>query len=89
MQVAVDDGKVAPGARGKQPARPNIWRGTVESVEPDYGRQIQLIYFQSGDHLLVGQADIRARIARGEQILAKLDSSELHFFKDESGERII
>lgn len=89
VQVAVDDGEVAPGARGKQPAQPNIWRGTVESVEPDYGRQIQLIYFQSGDHLLVGQADIRARIARGEQVLAKLDDSELHFFEGESGERLI
>ncbi len=88
VQVAVNDGEVAPGASGKQPVQSNIWRGTVESVEPDYGRQIQLIYFQSGDHLLVGQADVRARIARGEQVLAKLDSSELHFFEGESGERI-
>ena len=89
VQVAADDGGVAPDARGKQPAQSNIWHGTVESVEPDYGRQIQLIYFQSGGHRLVGQADARARIARGEQVLAQLDDTELQLFDGESGERIV
>lgn len=64
------------------------WQGTVTSVEPDYGRHILLVHFESGSHRLVGQADVRARIARGEKITARFDEMELHLFEGESGRRI-
>ena len=66
----------------------NSWQGTVESVEPDYGRQVQFISFRSGAHRLLGQADVRERIALGEQIVTQFEDSGLYFFDDESGERI-
>ncbi|MDE0200093.1 MAG: ABC transporter ATP-binding protein [Caldilineaceae bacterium] len=66
----------------------NSWQGTVESVEPDYGRQVQFISFRSGTHRLLGQADVRERIALGEQIVTQFEDSGLYFFDDESGERI-
>ena len=66
----------------------NSWQGTVESVEPDYGRQVQFISFRSGEHRLLGQADVRERIALGEQIVTQFEDSGLYFFDDESGERI-
>ena len=89
VHVALTDEEFAPRIQGEVPAQANIWHGTVESVEPDYGRQVQLIYFKSGEHRLVGEADVYARIARGEQIRALMEETELHFFERESGERIV
>jgi len=66
----------------------NSWQGTVESVEADYGRQVQFIGFRTGEHRLLGQADVRERIALGEQIVVQFEESGLHFFDDESGERV-
>ena len=66
----------------------NEWRGIVESVEPDYGRQIQFIEIRSGDRFLVGQAGVRDRIAQGEQIVARFVDTGFHIFDDESGARI-
>ena len=60
----------------------------MEAVEPDYGRQVQFISFRSGEHRLLGQADVRERIAPGEQIVVQFEESGLHFFDDESGERV-
>lgn len=88
VQVTVADGEDAPGAGRPGAAHTSVWHGEVETVEPDYGRQVQLIHFRSGAHLLAGQADVRARIAQGERIRADLDATELHFFEGESGERI-
>ncbi len=66
----------------------NEWRGTAESVEPDFGRQIQFIGFRSGDRFLVGHASVRDRIAQGEQIVARFDETGFHIFDGESGARV-
>ena len=89
VQVAVAEGEFAAVAGREQAAPASLWPGTVESVEADYGRHIQLIRFRCGDHRLIGQADVGARIAEGEQIRAQLDGTALHFFDGESGERIV
>ena len=67
----------------------NTWQGAVESVEPDYGRHVQFIGFRSGEHTLLGQADVRERIALGERIVVQFDEMGLHFFDDESGDRLV
>ena len=86
-KVFVDEGlSEAEGSGAPSPA--NSWQGTVEAVEPDYGRQVQFIGIRSGEHRLLGQADIRERIALGEQIVVQFEESGLHFFDDESGERV-
>ena len=88
VQVEVADGGTAPAAGTDQAAQANSWPGTVEAVEADYGRHIQLIHFRCGDHRLVGQAEVRARIVQGEQIRAQLDDSAMLLFERASGERI-
>ncbi len=86
-RVTVDEGTVESVEGGPGP-RANLWQGTVVSVEPDYGRHIQFIGFRSGEHRFLGQADVRDRIAVGEQVVVQFDSSGLHFFDDESGARV-
>ncbi len=86
-KIVVDEGLSTSEEVGPRP-RTNCWQGAVESVEPDYGRQIQFIGFRSGEHRLLVQADVRERIALGERIVAQFDSSGLHFFDDESGDRL-
>lgn len=86
-KVVVDEG-LSESEEGGSSSPANSWRGTVESVEPDYGRQVQFISFRSGEHRLLGQAEVREPIALGEQIVAQFEDSGLHFFDDESGERI-
>lgn len=86
-KVFVDEGLPA-AEEGGRPRPANVWQGTVESVEPDYGRQVQFISFRSGEHRLLGQAEVREPIALGEQIEARFEDSGLHLFDDESGERI-
>ena len=86
-KVTVDEGPSTSKEVGPQP-RTNSWQGTGESIEPDYGRQVQFIGFRSGEHRLLGQADLRERIALGERIVAQFDSSGLHFFDNESGDRL-
>ena len=88
VQVKVADGELTPANREKYPFPANTWHGTVESVESDYGRQLQMIGFRSGVHRLIGQADARDRIAQGEQIVAQFDETEFHFFDSKSGARI-
>lgn len=86
-RVVVDDGPQEVDEGGSSsPA--NAWLGTVESVEPDYGRHVQFIGFRSGEHRLLAQADVRERIALGERIAVQFEDSGLHFFDDESGKRI-
>ena len=87
VKVFVDEGPSA-AEDGERPRPANVWQGTVESVEPDYGRQVQFISFRSGEHRLLGQAEVREPIALGEQIEARFADSGLHYFDDESGERI-
>ncbi|MCY3899931.1 MAG: ABC transporter ATP-binding protein [Caldilineaceae bacterium] len=86
-KVFVDEG-LSESQGGGAPSPANSWQGTVEAVEPDYGRQVQFISFRSGEHRLLGQADIRERIVPGEQIVVQFEESGLHFFDDESGERV-
>ena len=86
-KVFVDEG-LSESEGGGAPSPANSWQGTVEAVEPDYGRQVQFIGIRSGEHRLLGQSDIRERIALGEQIVVQFEESGLHFFDDESGERV-
>jgi hypothetical protein len=79
---------LTPANGEKSPLPANTWHGTVESVESDYGRQLQMIGFRSGVHRLIGQANARDRIAQGEQIVAQFDETEFHFFDSKSGARI-
>ncbi len=87
-KVSVDEGGSRPDAGEGPQSRGNRLQAMVESVEPDYGRQVQYIGFRSGGHSLVGQADVRERIAPGERIIAQFDESGFHFFDDESGDRL-
>ena len=88
VQVAVADGYEEEIGTADQTSPSTTWQGTATAVEPDYGRHILLVHFESGGHRLVGQADVRARIARGEKIRARFDVTELHLFEGESGGRI-
>ncbi len=89
VQISVNEDTQASRDGEKTSSRPNFWRGTVESVEPDYGRQIQFIGFRSGDHRVLGHANVREKIAQGEQIVAQFEETGLHFFDAESGARIV
>ena len=89
VKVSVAEEEFTPASGEERPLSASFWRGTVESVELDYGRQVQLIGFRSGDHRLVGQANVRDRIAQGEQIVAQFDESELLFFESQSGARVV
>lgn len=89
VQISVNEGDQTSEDREENSSRANSWYGTVESVEPDYGRQIQFIGFRSGGHRLVGHTSVRERIAQGEQIVAQFEETGLHFFDAESGARIV
>ncbi|MCY3707736.1 MAG: ABC transporter ATP-binding protein [Caldilineaceae bacterium] len=89
VKVTVDEEGARAEAEGGAQAPANTWRGTVASVEPDYGRHVQFIGFRSGEHHLQGQADAREGIALGERIVVQFDDMGLHFFDDESGDRLV
>ena len=86
VRVSVDEEELY--SDGRAASSRNTWHGTVESVEPDYGRQIQFIGFRLGENRLIGLAGVRDRISQGEQIVARFDNERLHVFDDESGARI-
>ncbi len=86
-RITVSKGTVEAEDVGPAP-RENRLLGTAESVEADYGRHILFIGFRSGEHRFLGQADIRERIAIGEQVEVRFDNAGLHFFDDESGARV-
>ena len=65
-----------------------IWPGIVEAVEPDFGRQVQFVHILAGGHRFIGQADLRARLAQGAQVVAELDPKALHLFALQTGARI-
>ncbi len=88
VQVTLTEDETDAPAAESEAAQTGTWTGTVETVEPDYGRHIQLIHFESAGRILVGQADVRARIAQGERIRAQLDESDLHLFDGNSGKRV-
>ena len=88
VRVAVDDGGMGSAEMGEQPSTASILPGTVESVEADYGRQVQLVYILADGQRLVGQADMRARLVKGERIVAQLDPDALHIFDPHSGVRL-
>ena len=88
VRVTVAEDGADATAGGNRADQPGVWTGTVETVEPDYGRHVQLIHFESGGRRLVGQADARVPIAQGERIQAQLDESDLHLFEGESGKRV-
>ncbi len=89
VKIIVDEGKDPANEGALEDAGANLWRGTVESVEPDFGRQIQFVQFRVGDLLLMGQASVRDRITQGERLVARFDEEGFHFFDGESGSRIV
>lgn len=88
VQVTVAEGDDEEVGVVDQTSPAKSWPGTVAAVEADYGRHILLVHFESGRHSLIGQADVGARIARGEKIRARFDETELHLFEGEGGRRI-
>lgn len=88
VKIVVDEGKDPTSERSTEDARANLWRGMVESVEPDFGRQIQFVQFRVGDLPLMGQASMRDRITQGERIVARFEEKGFHIFDGESGARI-
>ena len=86
VNVSVDEG--AP-SYDSDAARANAWRGTVESVEPDYGRQIQFVGFRSGEHKLVGQAGVFATgLLRVSRSLPSSTMKDSTFLTTKAGARI-
>jgi ABC-type sugar transport system ATPase subunit len=65
--------------------------GTVEIVEPNFGRQIQLVYVRVGSHTLVATGPIEgpdALLNTGDPVEVVLPAEHLYFFDEESEVRI-
>lgn len=88
VQIVVDEGQAPEAKMPNGASSANVWRGKVESVEPDFGRQLNFVSFQVDDQQLIGQADVRERITQGERIEARIDERGVHIFDGESGVRI-
>jgi ABC-type sugar transport system ATPase subunit len=65
-----------------------LLRGVAEVVEPDFGRQSQLIYAAQDDFRFVAQGDLNIPLYASHPVTAKLDTTRLHFF-DAVSERLI
>ncbi|MEZ4861585.1 MAG: ABC transporter ATP-binding protein [Caldilineaceae bacterium] len=75
------------------PASGVILRGVAEVVEPDFGRQSQLVYAtqnHAGDDALrfVAMGDLNIDLFAGFPVTAVLDTSRLHFFDTATEQRI-
>ncbi|MCE7980541.1 MAG: ABC transporter ATP-binding protein [Caldilinea sp. CFX5] len=75
------DGATAPGDAV-------LLRGVAEVVEPDFGRQSQLVYAANEQHRFVTMGDLTIPIYASYPVVAQLDPARLHFFDAESERRI-
>jgi len=65
-----------------------ILRGVAEVVEPDFGRQSQLVYTANEQLRFVALGDLQIPMFAGHPVSARLDSDRLHFFDTASEQRI-
>ena len=74
---------------GTAPAGDGVYlRGTAEVVEPDFGRQSQLVYAAQGELRFVAMGDLAIPLFAGHPVTAQLDTTRLHFFDATSERRI-
>lgn len=62
--------------------------GVAEVVEPDFGRQSQLVYAAQGDFRFVAMGDLAIPLFAGHPVTALLDPTRLHLFDATSERRI-
>lgn len=65
-----------------------LLRGVAEVVEPDFGRQSQVVYAAQNEFRFVAMGDLTLPIFAGHPVTAQLDTLRLHFFDAGSGRRI-
>lgn len=63
-------------------------RGIAEVVEPDFGRQSQLVYAAQGAFRFVAMGDLSIALFASHPVTAQLDPTRLHFFDATSERRI-
>lgn len=63
-------------------------QGIAEVVEPDFGRQSQLVYAAQGEFRFVAMGDLSIPLFAGHPVTAQLDPTRLHFFDATSERRI-
>ena len=63
-------------------------RGVAEVVEPDFGRQSQLVYTANDDYRFIAMGDLTIPIYASHPVVARLDTDRLHFFDAASERRI-
>ena len=65
-----------------------ILRGVAEVVEPDFGRQSQLVYAAHNGMRFVAMGDLQIPLFAGHPVAAHLQTDHLHFFDATSERRI-
>ena len=65
-----------------------ILRGVAEVVEPDFGRQSQLVYAAQDEFRFVAMGDLQIPLFAGYPVTAHLQTDQLHFFDATSERRI-
>jgi ABC-type sugar transport system ATPase subunit len=63
-------------------------RGTVESVQPDFSRRVQLLYVRTGSHFYAAQGLLEPILNVGDEVEVILPNDRLYFFDAESEQRI-
>lgn len=63
-------------------------QGIAEVVEPDFGRQSQLVYAAQGEFRFVAMGDLSSALFASYPVTAQLDTTRLHFFDATSERRI-
>ncbi len=66
-----------------------LLRGAAEVVEPDFGRQSQLVYTANEQLRFVAMGDLQIPMFAGHPVTARLDIDRLHFFDTASEQRIV
>ena len=65
-----------------------VLRGVAEVVEPDFGRQSQLVYAAHDEFRFVAMGDLQIPLFAGHPVAAHLQTDRLHFFDAISERRI-
>lgn len=63
-------------------------RGTVESVEPDFARRVQVVYLRSGPFFYAVQGPLEPTLNVGDEVTAVLPAERLYFFDATTEQRI-
>jgi ABC-type sugar transport system ATPase subunit len=62
--------------------------GTVESVQPDFSRRVQLVYVRTGPHLYAAQGSLESILNVGDEVEVVFPDDKLYFFDAQSEQRI-